>query len=190
MSAGFSERVNRALAEDLCLAAGSEPIAALEGFSLIYDRERLPLRTVAGACGTAGRAVGAAEIDAALPRVIDRLYREEVVGVLLASQRGRWPAGDPATAFVVNHYDPERSGDAFLLPRPGVISSDEPGRGSGHGSHQPADTHVPLVFLGAGFPQGRSERASTPYDLAPTLAELLGVTMPDATGASRLPAAP
>ena len=49
VSAGFTERVNRALAEGLCLAAGSEPIAALEGFSLIYDREHLPLRTVAGA---------------------------------------------------------------------------------------------------------------------------------------------
>jgi hypothetical protein len=183
---GFTDRVNRALGEELCLAAGSEPIAVLEGFSLIYDRERLPLRAVDGPCGAAGRTVGEAEIDAVLPLVVRRLYHEEIAGVLLASQRERWPATDPATAFVVNHYDPERSGDAFLLPRPGVIASDDPGRGSGHGSHQPADTHVPLVFLGAGFEPGRSERASTPYDLAPTLAELLGVTMPDATGASRL----
>ena len=188
VSAGFTERVNRALAEGLCLAAGSEPIAAIDGFSLIYDREHLPLRTVAGACGAAGRAVGAAEIDAVLPQVVLGLFHEEVEAVLLASQRGRWPAADPATTFVVNHFDSERSGDAFLLPRPGVISSDEPGRGSGHGSHQPADTHVPLVFLGGGFTPGRSERASTPYDLAPTLADLLGVTLPAATGASRLPA--
>ena len=43
---------------------------------------------------------------------------------------------------------------------------------------------MPLVFWGKPFPPGRKDRDTTPYDLAPTLAELLGVTLPDATGKS------
>jgi arylsulfatase A-like enzyme len=186
----FTERVNRALAEELCLAPGSEPIAALEAFSLSYDRGQLPLATVAGRCGDAGQRVGAAEIDAVLPRVVDMLYREEVEGVLLAAQHGRWPQGDGPAEFVRNHYDPERGGDAFLLPRPGVIADSDPARGTGHGTHHRADTHVPLVFLGAGVESGRSTANATPYDLAPTLAARLGVTLPAATGRNLLPAAP
>jgi arylsulfatase A-like enzyme len=60
--------------------------------------------------------------------------------------------------------------------------ADDPARGSGHGSHHAYDTHVPLVFWGGPFKPARSEAKSTPYDLAPTLARLLGVLLPDALG--------
>ena len=106
--------------------------------------------------------------------------------MLLVSARDRWPADQPATEFARNDFDPERSGDAFLVPRPGVLMHWDPGRGSDHGSHYEYDNHVPIVFWGAPFPTGLTDRHTTPYDLAPTLAELLGVTLPDATGRSLL----
>jgi len=82
----------------------------------------------------------------------------------------------------------ERSGDAFLFPRPNVLFHWDPARGSHHGSHHEYDTHVPLIFRGGPFRPGVSDADLTPYDLAPTLAALLGVTLPDAVGKSRLPA--
>jgi arylsulfatase A-like enzyme len=106
--------------------------------------------------------------------------------VLLASQRDRWPEDHPATEFARNGFFPGRSGDALLVPRPGVLMHWDPARGSHHGSHHDYDAHVPLVFWGTPFPAGRRDRDTTPYDLAPTLAELLGVTLPDATGRSLL----
>jgi arylsulfatase A-like enzyme len=59
-------------------------------------------------------------------------------------------------------------------------------RGSHHGSHHDYDTRVPLVFWGGPFHAGRRDREATPYDLAPTLAELLGLRLPEATGRSLL----
>jgi arylsulfatase A-like enzyme len=60
-------------------------------------------------------------------------------------------------------------------------------RGSGHGSHYDYDTHVPLIFWGSPFKPGETDEACAPYDLAPTLAELLGLRLPGATGTSHAP---
>ena len=46
---------------------------------------------------------------------------------------------------------------------------------------------MPLIFWGAGVKAGASEAPSTPYDLAPTVGQWLGVTLPDATGKPLLP---
>lgn len=47
---------------------------------------------------------------------------------------------------------------------------------------------VPLVFWGGPFEPGWRDRETTPYDLAPTLAGLLGIRLPNATGRSLLDA--
>jgi arylsulfatase A-like enzyme len=65
--------------------------------------------------------------------------------------------------------------------------SPDPGRGSGHGTHHEYDIHVPLIFWGGPFAARRSEEASTPYDVAPTLASLLQTRLPDATGRALRP---
>jgi hypothetical protein len=144
------------------------------------------MRTVEGPCGPADRPVTLADLDRAFPKAVAALFTEEVETVLLVSERDRWPADHPATEFARNDFDPERSGDAFLVPRTNVLMHWDPGRGSHHGSHHAYDTHVPLVFWGRPFPAGRRDRETTPYDLAPTLAELLGIALPDATGRSLL----
>jgi arylsulfatase A-like enzyme len=65
-----------------------------------------------------------------------------------------------------------------------------PIRGSGHGSHHDYYTHVPCIFWGGPFRAAEKSGPSTPYDLAPTLADVLGIRLPEATGVSRLPVAP
>ncbi len=180
----FQERLNRGLSEELCLAPGSQPIYGSEGWIVAYDRPAFPKISVDGACGPAGRPVTVEDLDRVFPSVVRQLFGEEIEEVLLASQRERWSADDPAVAFARNDWDAARSGDAFLIPRENVLMHWDPARGSGHGSQFEYDTHVPLVFWGSSFRPGIGSERCTPYDLAPTLADVLGLTLPDATGTS------
>ncbi len=184
----FREQINRGLAAELCLAAGARPILESEGWTLVYDRLALPLKTVAGPCAAAGRDVTRAELDAALPRVVQRIAGPEIERVLLVSERERWPRDVPAVEFAQNDFDAERSGDAFLIPRKNVLFHWDPARGSHHGTHHDYDTNVPLIFWGGPFKPALSQTDAAPYDLAPTLAALLDVKLPDAVGKSRAPA--
>ncbi len=177
----FRERLNRMLDETLCLDAGAKPIFGMDGWNLFYDRSALPARSVAGSCGAAGRPVTAADVDRVLPGLVKLVWGAEIEDVLLASQASSWPE-TPALSFVKNDFDAQRSGDAILVPRWGVQTSYNPGRGSMHGTHHEYDIHVPLVFWGAGVKAGSSNAASTPYDLAPTVGAWLGVSLPQAVG--------
>ena len=181
----FVERLNRLLAEDLCLPPGTRAVFGVEGWSLTYNRPAFPARTVAGPCGPADALVDAGALDTALPRVVARHFAEEIESVLPIARRADWP-DTRAAEFARNDLDLERSGDAFLVPRENVLMHWDPARGSGHGSHYDYDAHVPLIFWGGAFARGSLAGASAPYDVAPTLAELLGVGLPDAVGTSRL----
>jgi predicted AlkP superfamily pyrophosphatase or phosphodiesterase len=183
----FVERLNRLMADALCLPGASKVIYGGEGWNLIYNRPALPMRTVAGPCGPVDSLVTSADVDKALPRVIRQFFQEEIQEVLLVSKRLEWPTDDPAVEFAQNDFDAERSGDAFLVPRPYVLMHWDPARGSGHGSIYDYDTHVPLIFWGGPFRPETSSAEATPYDLAPTLARLLGLDLPNAVGKSRLP---
>ena len=184
----FLERLNRLVAEELCLDPLSRVIHGSDGFNLVYNRPGLPMRTIPGACGPEGAPVGPREVDRALTAVVRRHYAEEIESVYLVSDAARWPADAEATEYVRNDFDLERSGDAFFVPRRGVMTHWDPARGAMHGSHHDYDTHVPLLFWGAPFARRVSTADTTPYDLAPTLAALLGIDLPDAVGRSRVPA--
>jgi predicted AlkP superfamily pyrophosphatase or phosphodiesterase len=178
----FEERLNRYLCEELCLPIGSKPIFGNEGFDVKYNRPAFPtMRTVAGPCGEAGRPVTAADVDRVLPGAVARLHHEEFRTVLLASRQESWDRNDRDVRFALNDFDAARSGDAILIPRRGVIVYPD-SRGSTHGSQYDYDTNVPLVFWGGGVRAGVSDAERTPYDFAPTVGKLLGVTLPDAVG--------
>ncbi|HJX29791.1 MAG TPA: alkaline phosphatase family protein [Thermoanaerobaculia bacterium] len=181
------ERLNRALSEALCLSPSSQPIFGIEGWTVAYDRAAFPAQTVEGACGTAGHTVTVADLDRVFPEVTRRLFMEEIEDVLLISQRDHWPADHPAVPFARNDFDLQRSGDAFLVPREHVLMHWDPVRGSGHGSHHECDTHVPVLFWGQPFLAREADAACTPYDLAVTMADVLGVRLPEATGTSHAP---
>ncbi len=184
---GFVERLNRLLADALCLPRDSKVIHGGEGWNLIYNRPALPMRTVAGVCGPADALVTSSSVDKALPTVIRQFFQEEIQEVLLVSKAAEWPSDNPAVEFARNDFDAERSGDALLIPRPHVLMHWDPARGSGHGSIYDYDTHVPLIFWGGPFHPRANPTDTTPYDLAPTLARLLGLDLPHAVGQSRLP---
>ncbi len=187
------ERLNRALLEALCLAPGSQPIYGVEGWTVAYDRSAFPKLSIEGPCGPAERTVTVQDLDRLFPQVAKTLFGEEISEVLRISEQATWPTDDLADGrkapswFARNDFDAARSGDAFLIPKPNVLMHWDPARGSGHGSHHAYDTHVPLIFWGAPFRPGEQVGPSAPYDLAPTLADLLGIALPDATGRSLRP---
>ena len=72
----------------------------------------------------------------------------------------------------------ERSGDLIVHAKENVLF-DTYGTGTSHGSPYRYDRDVPVVFLGAGIASGRRDREARTIDIAPTLARLIGVALPD-----------
>jgi hypothetical protein len=175
----FLSRTNRLLDEELCLDPQTRPLAGSEGWNLVFDPRAFPATPRSG-CGNRA-VVNRRDLEDVLPRVVTHFFREEVRDVLLVSQKDRWPQGGDAD-FVREDFFAGRSGDAILIPQDHVLMHWDPIRGSGHGSQDESNIHVPLVFWGGGIQPGASETPSTPYDLAPTLGRLLGVALPDAVG--------
>jgi arylsulfatase A-like enzyme len=59
--------------------------------------------------------------------------------------------------------------------------------GTTHGSAYYYDRHVPVVFLGAGIPAGVSSERVATVDVAPTLARVAGIPIPDDLDGSAIP---
>ncbi len=78
---------------------------------------------------------------------------------------------------IKNGYYPMRSGDIQFMLKPGYI--DGGNTGTTHGLWNPYDSHIPLVWYGWGIKQGKSNRETYMTDIAPTLAALLRIQMPN-----------
>ena len=81
---------------------------------------------------------------------------------------------------ILRNFHPKRSGDIYLVFEPDVFINDFDGLivASTHGSPWRYDTYVPVIFAGAGLPAMKISRAVTPYDIASTLANYLGIKPP------------
>jgi predicted AlkP superfamily pyrophosphatase or phosphodiesterase len=74
----------------------------------------------------------------------------------------------------------DKSSDIIATAREGYSFGHPPGEGD-HGSLRPEDSYVPIMFHGPGIAHDTLTSART-IDIAPTIANLLGFTMPDADG--------
>ena len=77
-----------------------------------------------------------------------------------------------------NGYYPSRSGDIQIIPDPQWIEGLEDG-GTTHGTWNPYDSHVPLLWYGWNIQPGKTNRKVFMTDIAPTLAALLHIQMPN-----------
>ncbi|HEV8579973.1 MAG TPA: alkaline phosphatase family protein [Thermoanaerobaculia bacterium] len=77
---------------------------------------------------------------------------------------------------VARSFHPKVSGDLVLVSDPFWV----PGRTTGatHGTPYAYDTSVPLLLAGAGIKPGRYTQRVSTLDIAPTLADLLGILQP------------
>ena len=86
----------------------------------------------------------------------------------------------PATirGMLNNGYYPPRNGDIQIILKPGYIDALS-GSGTTHGLWNPYDSHIPLVWYGWGIKPGKSNREVYMTDIAPTIAAMLHIQMPN-----------
>ncbi len=77
----------------------------------------------------------------------------------------------------VNGYFPNRAGDIQFVLKPGYMEGGS--TGTTHGLWSPYDAHIPLLFYGWGIKKGRSRKEYYMTDIAPTIAALLNIQMPN-----------
>lgn len=81
---------------------------------------------------------------------------------------------------IINGYNPERSGIIQIILKPAWYSGSSPrATGATHGTLNPADTHIPLIFMGWGIKQGKSNNPYQMTDIAPTISGLLRIQEPN-----------
>jgi predicted AlkP superfamily pyrophosphatase or phosphodiesterase len=108
-------------------------------------------------------------------------YLENIGGILYVVDQDRIAEAsvpEPLKEMMINGYNRNRSGSILLVPMPGWLP-DESVKGTTHGVWNPYDTHIPLVFMGWKIPQGSTYREVYMTDIAPTLAALLRIQMPN-----------
>ena len=101
-------------------------------------------------------------------------------------------AGLPDTILmraILRNFNPKRSGDIYVVFEPNVFINDFDGLtvASTHGSPWRYDTYVPVMFAGADLKSKIISRPVTPYDIAATLSDYLGVKPPSASIGNPLP---
>jgi arylsulfatase A-like enzyme len=80
---------------------------------------------------------------------------------------------------MINGYNAKRSGPITFILDPGWYSGSANATGTTHGSPHAYDTHIPLVWMGWGIKHGSTNRTTSMTDIAPTLAGLLHIQMPN-----------
>ncbi len=83
----------------------------------------------------------------------------------------------PQKEMMLNGYNPKRSGDIQFTFKPGYFDGGI--TGTTHGLWNPYDTHIPLLWFGWKVKPGKSNREVYMTDIAPTLAAMLQIQMPN-----------
>ncbi len=85
---------------------------------------------------------------------------------------------EPLKTMITNGYNARQSGDIQYILQPGALAGYR-NSGSGHGVYYPYDAHIPLVWMGWGIRAGKTNAVTYMNDIAPTLAAMLQIQMPD-----------
>jgi len=84
---------------------------------------------------------------------------------------------------IINGYSIANSGEIQIILKPGWFtghgSGDGGPTGTTHGTWNPYDSHIPLVFMGWGIQHGSATRETHMTDIAPTIAALLHIQAPN-----------
>ncbi|SLN60646.1 Alkaline phosphatase PhoV precursor [Roseovarius albus] len=126
------------------------------------------------------QAIAAAGLD---KRAIERSIVDDLEsrdGIAIAMPRNPFPEqiGDFLEGPIRRNFHPQRSGDIYVAQAPYSFLFEAGAVAVMHGSPWRYDTHVPIMFSGPGIePQVVSRQVST-VDVAITLSNLLGTTIP------------
>jgi predicted AlkP superfamily pyrophosphatase or phosphodiesterase len=88
------------------------------------------------------------------------------------------PIPEPIKTMIINGYNFKRSGQIQVIFQPGWLES-YARTGTTHGTWNPYDTHIPLIFMGWDIRPGASANRVNMTDIAPTIATLLHIQTPN-----------
>lgn len=120
-----------------------------------------------------------ARVNGSLEKVIDTFRKTALQspGVLrvdrLEALRTRDTLSDPIARRWVHQFGPGTNVEMVVTLQPGSLW--ESLNIATHGSAYDIDSHVPVIFYGAGFARGRFDEFVRTVDIAPTLARRLGI---------------
>ncbi|MDB4924487.1 alkaline phosphatase PafA [Mucilaginibacter sp.] len=84
---------------------------------------------------------------------------------------------------IINGYNREHSGVIQIILKPAYFTghgtNDKGPTGTTHGTWNPYDAHIPLIFMGWGVQHGAITRSTHMTDIAPTIAALLHIQAPN-----------
>ncbi len=78
--------------------------------------------------------------------------------------------------MIANGYNQKLSGDIQFIYKPQYFSGGT--KGTTHGSWNPYDSHIPLLWYGWGIKKGKTNRETYMTDISATVAALLHIQMP------------
>jgi arylsulfatase A-like enzyme len=113
--------------------------------------------------------------------IADELRKETGIGGAMAGQGAPSNASGRTAAAVQHNYHPLRSGDIYVFQQPYWFMFDRGPVAAMHGSPWRYDSHVPLIFAGAGIEPAKVNRLVHPIDVAPTLSAFLNLSPPAAS---------
>ncbi|MDR1415267.1 MAG: alkaline phosphatase family protein [Odoribacteraceae bacterium] len=108
-------------------------------------------------------------------------YLQQVEGIAYVLEMENAAAAPVPVAVrerVVNGYNRELSGEIQIVLKPAWYS-DSDRQGATHGTWNPYDSHIPLLWMGWRIAPGQTNEEVYMTDIAPTLAALLRVQMPN-----------
>ena len=146
----------------LIRAGGNQAAVDFESGALFIDRQK---------AGTTPAVIGAA-VDSflAVARRTTGVLRADRMSELARADFGK----DKIARRWVQMFPPDQPVEAVITLTEGSYWSTYPV--AQHGTPHDQDTHVPILFYGPAFKPGRYPQFARTVDLAPTLAQVLGVT--------------
>ena len=122
-----------------------------------------------------------AKIDAeeVIDWIVNRLSKDSnVVRIFSLEELNEVPLPVTVRNMMNNGYYQRRSGDIQFMLKPNYIDAFS-NTGTTHGLWNPYDAHIPLLWYGWGIKPGKTNRETYMTDIAPTIAALLRIQMPN-----------
>lgn len=107
------------------------------------------------------------------------LLQSGIADVIDLENINKTPLPEPIRNRVVNGYNRRRSGSLQIILDPGWYSGYSSTTGTTHGSWNPYDSHIPLIWYGWKIRKGEDFERREMTDIAATLAALLHIQMPN-----------
>jgi predicted AlkP superfamily pyrophosphatase or phosphodiesterase len=143
----------------------SKAIRSAENYQISFDLTKI--------------AEAKADFDSIKVLVVDYLKKQPGVNYAVDIDKLQdAPIPEPLKTMITNGYNYKRSGQVQVVFNPAWLET-YARTGTTHGAWNPYDTHIPLLFMGWNIHPGHSNATVNMTDIAPTIAALLHIQMPN-----------